>query len=306
MFSKTLYQLFRFFVFLVGLLPFWYIYLLSDFMAFMFFYIIKYRRNVVTSNLKKCFPEKSDSELKKISKGFYKNLCDITIETVKGFNMSEKQLLKRWKVLNPEILDKYLGSNQDIINLASHYANWEWGILALDKQIKHQAVSIYMPMTNKFMEKWSINKRERFGMKMISIKQTRDYFSAQKPKPVSIILAADQNPSNINKSIMAKFFGYDTPCLHGAEEYAKAGNLPIVYFDVQRVKRGFYTLEIIELIDNPAKTGYGEITQKYMSKVEEIVRKKPQNYLWSHRRWKHSLETIIEMMEWHRERVKGS
>ena len=303
MLSKFLFLLFRFFVFLFGLLPFWLIYLLSDFMAFVLYYVIRYRRKVVAANLKKCFPEKSDNELRTIAKGFYKNLSDITIETIKGFRMSKKQILKRWKVLNPDVLDNYYDLNRDVINLASHYANWEWGIQALNMQIRHQAVSIYMPMTNKIMEKWAIKKRERFGMKMISTRQTRDYFTSERSKPASIILAADQHPSNIKKSIMTKFFGNDTPCLHGAEEYAKAGNLPIVYFDVQRAKRGYYTLKIIEMINNPLQTGYSEITQKYMSTLEDIIRQNPVNYLWSHRRWKRSPEIIAQMLEWHNERL---
>ena len=104
---------------------------------------------------------------------------------------------------------------------------------------------------------------------------------------------------------MAKFFGYDTPCLHGAEEYAKNGNLPLVYFDVQRIKRGYYTLEIIEMVQNPAETGYGEITQKYINILESIIKRNPNNYIWSHRRWKHSPEQIAQMLEWHKERVRN-
>ena len=303
MLSKLLFIIFRLFAFLIGILPFWLIYLLSDFTAFTLYRIIKYRKKVVMSNLKKAFPNETDKDLKTIAKGFYKNLGDIMLETIKGFRISKKQLLKRWRILNPEILNKYYDTGRDVINLASHYANWEWGILASDMQIQHQAASIYMPMTNKYMDEWAHRKRERFGMQMISIKNTRDFFMSKKPKPVSIILAADQNPTNMKKSIMAKFFGYDTPCLHGAEEYARAANIPIVYFDVQRVKRGYYTLEIIDMFSEPAQTNYGEITQAYMNMLEEIIRHKPQNYLWSHRRWKHSLEQIEQMMVWHQERT---
>lgn len=272
----------------------------------MLYYVIKYRKKVVLSNLRKAFPDKTDENLRIIAKQFYKNLGDIMVETFKGFRMSKKQILKRWKILNPEILDKYYNTGRDVINLASHYANWEWGILASESQINHQAVSIYMPMTNKYMDDWARKKRERFGMQMVSIKGTRDFFGSKKPKPVSIILAADQNPTNIKKTIMAKFFGYDTPCLHGAEEYAKAANIPVVYFDVQRIKRGYYTLKIIDMFSEPAQTNYGEITQTYMQMLENIIKEYPANYLWSHRRWKHNKEEIGQMMAWHRERTKTS
>ncbi len=305
MLNKILFQLFRAFVFSVGITPFWILQLNSHFMAFVLYHVVGYRKKVVYSNLHKCFPEKDDKEIIKIARKFYLHLSDVILETLKGFYMSESQLKKRWKVLNPEALDKYFSEGRDVINLASHYGNWEWGILAVDMQIKHQTVSIYMPMTNVLMENWSRKKRERFGMQMISIKGTRDFFMSKKEKPSSIILAADQNPTNIQKSIMAKFFGYDTPCLHGAEEYSRTQNIPLVYFDVQKVKRGYYTLEIIDMIENPAETKYGEVTQKYMAKVEEIIRRKPEYYLWSHRRWKHSDETIAQMMEMHRQRVNS-
>jgi KDO2-lipid IV(A) lauroyltransferase len=301
--TKILFQLFRAFVFLIGITPFWVLHAKARFMAFMLYHVVGYRKKVVVGNLKKCFPEKDKKEIQRIAKAFYLHLADITVETLKGFYMTEKQVRERWKVLNPEVIEKYYSQGKDVINLASHYGNWEWGILALDMQVKHQAVSIYMPMTNKLMENWSRKKRERFGMHMVSIKGTRDFFMAKKPEPVSIVLAADQNPTNTQKAIMAKFFNYDTPCLHGAEEYARTANIPVVYFDVQKVKRGYYTLEIIDMFDNPASTKYGEITQAYMGKVEEIARRKPEYYLWSHRRWKHSQAEIEQMLEWHWQRV---
>ncbi|MDD2563791.1 MAG: lysophospholipid acyltransferase family protein [Salinivirgaceae bacterium] len=303
MINQLIFRLFQLFVFLISITPMWVLHLKSSFVAFLLYRVVGYRKKVVIGNLQKCFPEKNTKEVDAIARNFYRNLSDVMLETLKGFHMSEKQLRKRWKVLNPELLNSYFEQGKDVINLASHYGNWEWGILSLDMQIKHQAVSIYMPMTNDLMERWSRKRRERFGMQLVSIKGTRDFFMSKKPNPVSIILAADQNPSNIKKAIMVKFFGYDTPCLHGAEEYARAANIPLVYFDVQRVKRGYYTLEIVEMFDNPKQTKYGEITQTYMRKVEEIIRRNPYNYLWSHRRWKHGQEQIDQMLEWHKERT---
>ena len=303
MINQLIFRLFQLFVFLIGITPMWVLHLKSSFVAFLLYRVVGYRKKVVIGNLQKCFPEKNATEIDAIARKFYCNLSDVMLETLKGFHMSEKQLRERWKVLNPELLNSYFEQGKDVINLASHYGNWEWGILSLDMQIKHQAVSIYMPMTNDLMERWSRKRRERFGMQLVSIKGTRDFFMSKKPNPVSIILAADQNPSNIKKAIMVKFFGHDTPCLHGAEEYARAANIPLVYFDVQRIKRGYYTLEIVEMFDNPKQTKYGEITQTYMRKVEEIIRRNPDNYLWSHRRWKHGQEQIDQMLEWHKERT---
>ncbi len=288
---------FRGFMFIIGKLPFPILYLLSDVLYLQLYYVVRYRRKVVYDNLRKCFPEKSEKEITSIARKFYRNLADITLETIKGFYLPEEEVLRRWKVLNPEVLDKYYKTNRIVLNLAAHYANWEWGILALDRQIKHQAVSLYKPLSNKLIEDWSKKKRERFGMKLVPIYQTREFFNSAHEIPASVVMAADQNPTNKEKSIVVKFFGRDTACLHGPESLGRSAGYPLVYFNVQRVKRGSYTLEIIELFENPKKTAPGEITQEYMSMVEQIVRLKPEDYLWSHRRWKHSDEEIQQMLQ---------
>ncbi|HON19394.1 MAG TPA: lysophospholipid acyltransferase family protein [Salinivirgaceae bacterium] len=283
-------------MYLIGHMPFWMLYGLSDFLRFMLFYVIRYRRKVVFSNFNRCFPEKSEREIRQIAWKFYRNLADITLESIKGFYLSKEEICRRWRVINPELLDDYYRNNRDVLNLAAHYANWEWGILALDAQIKHQAVSIYKPMSNQRMENWSRAKRERFGMQLVPIWRTKEFFGSPKEKPVSVVLAADQNPTNKDKAIVVKFFGYDTACLHGPEAFGRGAGIPLVYFDVQRVKRGFYTMEIIPMFDNPQKTTPTEITRVYMSKVEAVIRQKPEDYLWSHRRWKHSVDEINEML----------
>jgi KDO2-lipid IV(A) lauroyltransferase len=120
--------------------------------------------------------------------------------------MTKKQTLKRFKVLNPEVLNTYYEHNKPILALASHYTNWEWGILAVDFQIKHQAVSIYKPLNNKDMESFSLRRRTRFGMQLVGIEETKAFFAKPKEKPTCTILAADQNPSDSNNAILVDFF----------------------------------------------------------------------------------------------------
>lgn len=286
----------------IGILPFFIIYGLSDFTAFILQYIVGYRRKVVRDNLQICFPDKPRKALNKIERKFYRNLSDIMIESIKGLYMSKKQLMKRFNVLNPEILQNYYDNDQDILSLASHYTNWEWGILAVDFQIPHQAISIYKPMHNKDMENFSYQRRTRFGMKLVGIKETKDYFNAGKDKPNCYILAADQHPKDHKKAIVVNFFNTETACLHGPEAYGRNTGMPIVYFDIQRIKRGYYTMEIKKMFDNPQQTTFGEITQKYMTILEDIIRKKPENWLWSHKRWKYSQQDIEEIKQFNRER----
>jgi Kdo2-lipid IVA lauroyltransferase/acyltransferase len=286
--KRTVYYLFLIGINLFRIIPFWLLRIVECKVYILIFYVAKYRRKVVIGNLTKCFPEKTGLEVAQLSKQFYKqNLAPIFAETIKGFTMSHNDILKRYKVVNPEILDPYFEQGRDVLALASHYGNWEWGILGVNLQIKHQAAALYKPLSNTYIDKYSNKLRQKNGMQLVSIFDTKAYFAAKKEKPVLYIMAADQNPGNVTKAIWVDFLGRDTACLHGPEHYARSANLPIVFFDVQRIKNGYYELTIKILEDNPTNCKSGEITQKYMSALEGAIRKKPENWLWSHKRWKH-------------------
>ncbi len=225
-----------FFFFYIGInlfriVPFGLLYIMSWKVYVILYYIVGYRKKVVIDNLSKSFPDKSEKEIKQITKAFYKhNLAPIFAEGLKGFTMSHKQFKKRYVVKNPEILNEYFENKQDIIALATHYGNWEWGIQSVDAQIKHQAAALYKPMSNPFVENYSKGLREKFGMELVSIMDTRAYFEKKKEKPVLYIMAADQNPGDAKKAYWVDFLGRDTACLHGPENYAKFNNFFNLHF----------------------------------------------------------------------------
>jgi len=280
-------QIAIFFIQLFRLLPFPILHLKSSATAFILGEVIGYRRKVVEQNLERCFPEKTIKERKKISRKFYLNISDILLESLKGLTLSKETIEARFKIVNPEILDKYFEKGESIICLASHYANWEWGIQAVNSQIQHQAISIYKPLSNITLERFMLKQRSRLGMKLYGMEDTREAFAQAQKEPVAIILAADQSPSDKHKSIIANFFNDQIGFIHGPEAYASKTKTPVVFFDVQRIKRGYYTLEIKELFSGKEQLQRGELTQKYASMVEEVIRKKPEDWLWSHKRWKH-------------------
>ncbi len=287
--NRFVFVLFYLGINLFRVIPFWLLYAKSYFVYVIIYYVAKYRKKVVIDNLSKCFPDKDNNEISKITKEFFKyNLADIFAEGLKGFTMSQKQFIDRYKVINPEILESYYDAGQDVIAVASHYCNWEWGIQAFDAQVKHQAAALYKPLSNIFIEKYSKKLREKSGMKLISITDTLSYFTSKKAKPVVYIMAADQYPGGaMDKAVWVDFLGRSTPCLHGPESYARYNKLPILFFDVQRVKRGYYTLEIKLLAEKPHELEKGEITKRYMNNLEQAILKQPANWLWSHKRWKH-------------------
>ena len=152
-------------------LPFFVLYLISDFLAFLAGTVFKYRKKVILENLRKSFPNKSERELEIITKGFYKNLADIVVETIKGLTISQKELDKRVKIVNEDVLVKYLQDNTTNIALASHQGNWEWLLLSCASRLPVNVQAAYKPLRNQFFEKLMFGIRSRFGTEPIPSKQ---------------------------------------------------------------------------------------------------------------------------------------
>lgn len=245
-----------------------------------------YRIAIARINLANSFPLKSKEELNKILNSSYRNLADIAVEALKGLTINRTQIVKRYKILNPEILDKYYESKQSLIGVAGHYANWEWGALAAGLFLKHKPIAFYKPIDNPMIDKLMKWTRIKKGTTMASISETSATFENTKTQTCLYLLVADQSPVDLKKAFWVNFLNQDTPCLHGPEKYAKMYNYPVIFIDIQRPRRGFYTVKLSELCTNPLELDHGELTQCYMSKLEEVITQNPANWLWTHRRWK--------------------
>jgi Kdo2-lipid IVA lauroyltransferase/acyltransferase len=279
---------FFFGLFLVGLMPFPILYGFSNILRFVLQKVFGYRRKVIVDNLTKAFPEMTPSELKKLEKKVYKNIADIFLEGIKAFMMTREQILKRHKVINPEVLEPYLKDNQSILGVTGHYANWEWGSLSASTQIDATPIAFYKRLSNSYIDKFVRKSRMKFGTILANITETASTFEKHVGQKSIFLMAADQNTikRNLEISYWINFFGREIPFLHGPEKYAKMYNLPVFYIDIQRIRRGCYELELSLLVENPSTLPEGEITNRYARKLEEIIRKKPEDWLWSHRRWK--------------------
>ena len=280
--------LFIIFIFIFGLIPFFLLYQLSNLFYLFIYQIFGYRKKVIIKNLKNCFPEKNDKEIKKILPAIYMNLTDIIVEGIKAFTMRPTQIVRRHKILNPELLKEYFKSGKSIIAVTGHYCNWEWGSLSASLQTDYKVVGLYKPLSNKWIDSFMRWSRTRCGTAMASISETTSTFKALKDTPTVFLMAADQSPGNKykDKSYWLNFLGLDTAFLHGPEKHAKANNYTVMYIDVQRKKRGYYTIELSVLADNPSELKDGEITSRFAKKLESVINNQPANWLWSHNRWK--------------------
>jgi len=282
---------FLFFIFLVSILPFKLIYLFSNFASFIMANVVKYRSQVVYDNLEKSFPEKSKTELKTIANKFYLNLTDNLLESFKSFTMKKSSIIKRHKITNPELLESLLTKHKGIIGVTAHYANWEWGSQSGSLQCKNKFTALYKPLKNKYINQILKKSRTKCGTELISIYKTSAMFEQFKDQGYVFLLAADQSPAGgkqLDNAYWFDFFGRKTAFLNGPEKHAKNNNYPVVYIDIQRIKRGHYEIELSLLSDKPNDLNDGEIIHLYKNKLEEVIRRKPEDWLWSHKRWKRS------------------
>ena len=283
MITRILYYIF---IVPISLLPYPLLYFISDILYLAMYKVIGYRKQVVLTNLKNSFPDKSNLELKDIMTDFYRHFCDIVMESVKSFTISEKQLRKRLIIKNPESSNYFAGKGQSIIFVGGHYNNWEICAQAFAMYSNHKCIGIYNPLSNAFINEKINTSRSKYGMYLVSMKQAKKSFE-EKSKPRAIVFGSDQNPANPNRAHWMQFLNQDTAVLFGVEKYSKEYDWPVVFVSISKVKRGHYEVEYSLITDKPTEQPHGKITEDFTNRLEQDIINQPQYWLWSHKRWKH-------------------
>jgi len=274
-------------IWLLTLLPMPVLYLKSDFLYFIIFHIIGYRKKVVYRNLQNAFPDKDKDEIDKIARNFYKHFCDIIFETLKELNMSKAEMMKRVRYINSELINKYFNQRRSIIAVVGHYCNWEW-LTGFSLQTPYHGASLYKPLNNNQFNKVFGNMRSKFGTEMIPMKQAlRSIIKNKRENRLTInCYISDQSPVREELDYFTRFLNQDTAVFLGIEKLAVKFNLPVVYFKMKKIKRGYYEVEILDISGKPTETAPNEITEKHVRLLEETILEEPAYWLWSHRRWK--------------------
>lgn len=266
-------------------MPLWVLHSFSNVLYFLFFYITHYRQKVVFQNLQNSFPHKSEKEIREIAKGFYRFLADLTIETIWNMSLSEKEARAHLVVENPEVLDSYYESNKDVIIVVAHYNSWEFLLSAVNLRLKHRAAVIYTPLTDKFLDKVFKEFREKFGTLCLNKGEAKHAFKNSNG-PVAMLFGSDQAPSSSRKAYWTTFLNQETAVAIGVEKYAIMHDLPVFFGSLHCLKRGYYSLRLELLTDNPVDTEPGEISEMHVKALEKLIIEEPKYWLWSHKRWK--------------------
>ncbi len=274
------------FIYLISLLPHWILYGISDFAYLLLYHVFAYRRKVVNENLRNSFPEKTPDEIKKIERKFFRHLTDVMIETIKEFSISKKAIKKRFKFTNPELFQEHYDNKKSVMMTMGHYNNWEYGVTT-PLWVPQECWAVYGKIENPIMDKYLVRTRERFGFTLYPMEQTYDIMLKHRQGDKLYMFMADQSPHHAKIKYWIPFLNQETPVHIGAEKLSKMLDLAVVFIDIQRVKRGYYEITAQTLFENPKETNEHEITDKYFKVLEEVIRKNPENWLWSHKRWKY-------------------
>ena len=275
-------------VWLLSSLPMRLLYLLSDFLYILIYYVFGYRKKVVFENIGLSFPELSASERTQMVKKFYHHFLDLMVESIKAFTISKKEIQKRYVYKNPELVNKYAAEGKSIAMVGAHLANWEWSI-AMALSVKINCFGAYTRLGNKYFDRVMLKTRQRFGF--IGYPTTNTIKNMQKNFADGVqglyLLLSDQSPQLPKTFFWHEFLGVKVPIHTGAESLAKRFDMVVINYHITKVKRGHFEVEFELVTDKPQEFEDYKITEKYLKITERNIKLQPECYLWSHRRFKH-------------------
>jgi KDO2-lipid IV(A) lauroyltransferase len=264
----------------ISRLPLGVLYVLSDVIFFITFYILRYRRSVVMTNLENSFPQKSKKELYEISRAFFRNLCDYAAETLRLFSIDAKELHRRVVFTNPDVIKEFTGKNHSVLLLVSHQFNWEWMLAAGCLYLPVPIDFVYLPQSSKLANAFALAIRTRFGAFAIPRETVGREALRRKQIIRATAIVADQYPGHFNhRRYWATFLEQRTAFFYGISQLAKLQEAASYFGAVKKISRGHYEVTLIKLDDS-------KIIDDYIVQSEKIIHEQPEGWLWSHRRWK--------------------
>lgn len=283
---KLLSYLVVFFLRVASWLPLWYLQIWSSIGFYILYYIIGYRRKVVRHNLVNAFPEKSPSDIAKIERDYYRHLCDLIIENIWALRASKTSIQKRCRIINHEVLEDLYLKNQNFICLLGHTGNWEWCSLSFSTYQYHHLWALYRPVKNKVFNQLFLNLRSRFGARLVPMNQVWRAMNEPTSNPYVVAFIADQSPVP-EYAYWTTFLHQPTGFFNGYEKIAMKKKLPVLYIHFNKISRSRYEIRVEELTSDASNLEPNEITQQFVTRLENYIHQQPAYWLWSHKRWKH-------------------
>jgi KDO2-lipid IV(A) lauroyltransferase len=269
-------------------MPFRLLYLFSDFVYFIVYYIIGYRKNTVRKNIALALPHLSFNEQLIIEKKFYHHMCDMFLEMIKTMTISKEEIGRRFVFTNLDVYKELEKKQKSVALMCAHYASYEW-VISMNHYIAYKGFGIYKKIANPYFDKLVRNIRSKFKATLITTKETiPTIINNTKNNVLGIYgFASDQSPRIDSAYHWKKFMGIEVPVHTGAEMLAKRYDMNVVFLKVKKVKRGYYEATLEVLSENTMEVPNYELTDRFLELVEQQIYEAPEFYLWTHKRWKH-------------------
>jgi KDO2-lipid IV(A) lauroyltransferase len=272
---------------LLARLPFSFLYLFSDFLFFVSYRIVAYRKKLVRQNIRNSLPHLSEKEQLSVEHDFYKNLCDYAVETLKLTGITKAEMQKRMRFTNLDLMEKYTSNSQSVIILSSHTFNWEWLLVAGSISLNAPLDFVYQPVKNAFFNLFILSARSRFGAFPVKRNELARELIKRKGVIRGIAVVADQYPGHGNdKRHYTTFLGQKTAFFYGSQQMATLMQAPVFYAVIKKVKRGYYSCTFDLICEPPHSKTDTFVIDSYAKAVEQSIYQWPSGWLWSHNRWK--------------------
>lgn len=276
----------------LAFLPLKCLYLLSDFIYFVLYYIIRYRKRVVDDNLRQCFPDMTAGRRRAVSRLFYRNFADYIFETIKLFHISDREIKRRMVFENTEAIDRFVAQGRSVAVYFSHCGNWEWApsitLHSHTDGVRTAFCQVYRPLKNKAFDGLMLRLRSRFGS--VSLPKStvlRRLIALRRDGFVTVTgFMSDQKPSHGDPTLPLLFLGRPTAFITGTEELARRMKMAAVYWDMYKDSRGYYRIVTRVIADDVSETAPGDVTRAYASMLQQTIQRNPSIWLWTHKRWK--------------------
>lgn len=237
------------------------------------------------ANLAIAFPEKSLQEQKRIAARFYRGFVDTFIETIKVLSLSDAAFDRRCTG-DFSSINQLAVMGRNIQMMGGHQFNWEYANLYFARNIGIPFLGVIAPVENKAIDRLFLKLRAKYGTILIPNNGFQRQMTELMKKQYSLCIAADQSTFP-EKGYWLNFLGKPAPFAMGPHRASIKYKPVLVYFSFYKIKRGYYHFEVYEIIENPGEYTPESLAIQYRDFLEVIIRNQPENYLWSHRRWKH-------------------
>jgi KDO2-lipid IV(A) lauroyltransferase len=268
-------------------LPLSWLYVLAKGLAWFARVALRYRKRVIIENLSRSFPDKSPTEIQNLARQFYDHLSQVVVESLKGQRLSQEEIIKRAKFLNPEVLSQKIAAGESALVLTSHFCNWEWILLGFSAQVNVPILAVYQPLSSAKADQVMLKMRSRFGAKLVGDHLVMRELIATRSQPKVIAIVADQTPRPKDKQLVFDFLNQKTPFFSGPQKIAQYLNCSVFYADMRKLRLGYYQIKLVEIGTAPYQNP-DSIIENFATKLQESINEQPAYWLWSHKRWKYA------------------